>query len=188
MPNLPFPVTGYVYDIDGTTKLANATVTARNVTNGEWLPQTAQGTTASDGEYAIDLGNFKSGWSDDDKIQLYVYKGDNLVACYRWQIETGTEEKDQNLYAHTGRVSLSTCQLEGYIITNSSAGGLYVDLHDGDDEHVLRIEVAAGTTATWRSEKRRGVLFQNGICITGETESGGNLPTIHLIIDSYQGY
>lgn len=71
MPVTPFPVSGTVYDTDGTTALASVKVICRNVTNNE----TQNYTTNSSGQYLFDLGNFSSGYLVGDEISLFVSYG-----------------------------------------------------------------------------------------------------------------
>ncbi len=68
MPAGLYPISGILYNIDGTTAVASATVKIRN----ENINKTLTETTNSSGQYVFDCGNFKGGWTDGDKITLYV--------------------------------------------------------------------------------------------------------------------
>lgn len=67
--NLPYPVTGTVYESDGTTAVSSGvSVTARNETTNELISTT----TNSSGQYVLDYGNFSSGYLSSDTVTTYV--------------------------------------------------------------------------------------------------------------------
>lgn len=74
MPNPSFVVDGLVYDIDGTTLLSGALITAINITTSEELPTGATYTTAGDGAYILDLANLASGASTNDVVLIKATK------------------------------------------------------------------------------------------------------------------
>lgn len=67
----PYPIDGVVYESDGTTAVASALVSAMNVSNGEIVEATTNGS----GQYLIECANFPSGYSDGDVISLWVSSG-----------------------------------------------------------------------------------------------------------------
>jgi hypothetical protein len=73
MTATPYAISGHVYDTDGTTAIQGAVVSAKNVNNNEFLPNTAHDVTNSAGEYTIDCANFPSGYTDGDVIELHVF-------------------------------------------------------------------------------------------------------------------
>jgi len=69
----PYPISGIVYDVDGSTGLANAKVIIQNLRTLD----RASTTTASDGSYAFDLANeadFPNGYVDGDDLIFYAVK------------------------------------------------------------------------------------------------------------------
>jgi len=67
----PYPISGLVYDTDGTTLLQSVRVSLTNTTNTSSLDTT----TNSSGEYLFDLANLSNGYSNGDIISLYVSYG-----------------------------------------------------------------------------------------------------------------
>jgi len=97
MTTTPYPISGIVYDIDGSSVVSGATVTAYNETTGEELPTNAVATTNDSRAYVIDLANFPSGYSDGDVIVVKATKsGTDKIKEYRTVVDTsqGSEEKD----------------------------------------------------------------------------------------------
>lgn len=68
-PSLPYVIGIVVYDSSNVVS-AGETVTAYNETNGELI--TADNVTNASGQTIIDLGNFPSGYTDGDFIQIAV--------------------------------------------------------------------------------------------------------------------
>ena len=67
----PYPISGKIYDSDGTTLLANVKVICKNVTNNETQNQL----TNASGEFTFDANNFTSGYSVGDEISLFASYG-----------------------------------------------------------------------------------------------------------------
>ena len=94
MTTTPYPISGIVYDIDGSSVVEGATVTVYNETTGEELSESV--TTNSNGEYTVDLANFPSGYSDGDVIVVKATKsGTDKIKEYRTTVDTsqGSEGK-----------------------------------------------------------------------------------------------
>lgn len=68
MASFPYIVNGTLFDIDGSTTLANVKVTVRNERTNKTLSQN----TNSSGEYGFDLANLENGYSDGDVITLFT--------------------------------------------------------------------------------------------------------------------
>jgi len=97
-PNIPYPISGYVYDIDGSTAAEGAVVTALNGTTGEELATPYQSTTNASGEYSIDLANLTSGYSNGDKIVVKVtYSGTDKIKEYATTVVVATGYEEKNL-------------------------------------------------------------------------------------------
>lgn len=71
MPINNFPITGYVYAGDGSTKYPGVNVTLRNITKKSSETQT----TAADGSFAFDLANFVGGYANGDSLKLEAILG-----------------------------------------------------------------------------------------------------------------
>src|SRR3990167_8274712 len=98
MPVQPYLVDGIVYDIDGTTALAGATVVLFNETLGEEIKANSTATSASDGTYAVNAADVPSQtYSTGDTILVEARKG-YKIAQYRTTISgVGFENKDITL-------------------------------------------------------------------------------------------
>jgi len=66
---IPYVVSGTVYQSDGSTALASATVYLRNETSNEVISTT----TDSSGAYILDAANLTSGYLTGDVITVYVF-------------------------------------------------------------------------------------------------------------------
>jgi len=63
-----FLLYGILYDADGTTPVANATVKGRNESTGSKISITTDGS----GQYILDFGNITGGWNDGDTLTAYT--------------------------------------------------------------------------------------------------------------------
>uniref|UniRef100_A0A6H1ZRV1 Uncharacterized protein n=1 Tax=viral metagenome TaxID=1070528 RepID=A0A6H1ZRV1_9ZZZZ len=168
---VPYPISGYVYDIDGITVLANIKVTAINTTQGNRLPNTAIATTNSLGEFIIDLANLPTDYANNDKIHIVAYTIKKSLDS-RHTVDTVAGSYSHNMVLHWTTAHLADCYLVGIVVANSYTGGLYVDLYDrGQPEHrIIRIEVAAGETeSVFLGDS--GKFFTGGICKSLEDET-----------------
>ena len=66
-----FPVSGKVYQSDGSTEVSNVLVIFKNVTNNETQTQL----TDSNGEFIFDAANFTSGYKVGDEVSLFSSYG-----------------------------------------------------------------------------------------------------------------
>jgi len=64
--HLPYVIYGYLYDLNSAI-VANGIITAKNLSTGDIITST----TNSDGQFAIDCGNFQQGYEDGDTIKLF---------------------------------------------------------------------------------------------------------------------
>ena len=93
MPGL-YPISGILYDTDGTTALASATVKIRNENTNKTLTET----TNSSGQYVFDCGNLEGGWTEGDKITIYViYQNYDAAVTVTINLTTFPDGIEQNL-------------------------------------------------------------------------------------------
>lgn len=92
MPSGPYPVSGRVFESDGSTVLGGARVILTNSTNNE----TQAAVTNSSGEFVIDAANFTSGYLDGDQLSLYCAYGNAYDERYL-TIDTTIGFSSQNL-------------------------------------------------------------------------------------------
>lgn len=182
MTTTPYPISGKVYDIDGSTALSGVTVTMRNTTQEERLKPTAIITSNSSGEYVIDAANFPSGYEDGDILHIEYFIAGRFL-CTRHTIVVATGSLEQDAYLVSGNMEVGDCQWRGGIFTNSSAGGLYVDLYDKTDVRKIRIEVPAGSTVTPNFGTQGGITFSGGITPILESVDNGDITTVINQID-----
>ena len=95
----PYPVSGYIYESDGSTALENAVVTARNVRTGEFL--SLKSVSNSAGEYIIDLANFSSGYNNGDLVRIYAYEPSGYFYLGNTTINATTGLEERNLTSET---------------------------------------------------------------------------------------
>jgi hypothetical protein len=89
---VPFPISGKVYNTDGTTPLANVLVLCKNVTNNEDLSQLS----SASGDFIFEASNFTSGYSVGDEISLFASYG-NYYTEEVFIISGGSKEQDLTL-------------------------------------------------------------------------------------------
>lgn len=63
---IPFVVTGTVYASDGTTTVDNIGIKVTNLNSGESFTSN----TNNEGAYVIDLGNFATGWANNETVKI----------------------------------------------------------------------------------------------------------------------
>lgn len=97
MTGTPYPISGKIYDTDGSTALQGVLVGARNITANEYLPASAQAVTNSSGEYTIDLANLTSGATKGDVIEVLVFKPSGRYAIYETIVDTATGAETKNI-------------------------------------------------------------------------------------------
>lgn len=165
----PYPISGIVYDIDGTTALSGVIVKLRNITTGEWLPQSAWSTTNSLGEYSIDIANLTgSGYSNNDKLQVTAYTALKSMN-FRHTVDTVTGFLNQNMPLHHGGAIFSTAYLISAIAHNASATARTIQLFDRkNDTLILPIRVPANNTVPVYEGEVNGKYFEDGICVIYE--------------------
>lgn len=172
MPVNSYLINGTVYDLDGSTASDGAKVTIYNVTTKEKTSTT----TNSSGQFLLDLANLASGYTIGDKIVLTAQIGTGSATRslskrkttaaadnYEWSVGS--------IVLHEGMEQWGTCYIVQVAHTNSSAGGLYVDFYDRDnDVRIFRIEAAAGTTTNVLTQYP-GIKMDGGFIRVFESET-----------------
>lgn len=74
-PQIPYPITGLVYDVDGSTVIVSQEVEFYNLRNG----QKTTDLTDSNGRYIIDLANMDGIYQDGDEILIRASRCDGEV-------------------------------------------------------------------------------------------------------------
>jgi len=89
----PYPVSGKVYDIDGT---AEGGVTVR-LTNTR-TKETLTATTNTSGEYVLDLSNLESGWNNNDVVFLQAWEKSSPFKTASYTFEVSGDNYNKDLY------------------------------------------------------------------------------------------
>lgn len=179
MPVAPYPISGVVYDDNGTgsTNLVDgATVIVRNVTKNEFEAVA----TNSAGEFLVDLANFTTDYSNSDRIQITAFFGagsNEIVLDRRHTIDTAVGFYNAgNMILHplgdhffgnyTPTTYVSKKALLSYSIANRTASAVQVHLYDRlNDRLVMAIVVPATTTINSQIGSYIGKEFDGGICV-----------------------
>ncbi|MCK4349153.1 MAG: hypothetical protein KAW47_11115 [Thermoplasmatales archaeon] len=106
MTGTPFPISGTLKNLDGSTAVADAKVGIFNYTKGTYIHTT----TNLAGEYSLDLANLSGDtpYADDDVLYLYASIS-GKSATIRAVIASGDETWEQDIYLKEGdlKVDLS---------------------------------------------------------------------------------
>lgn len=179
MPFAPFPVDGTIKDRDGITVRAG-TVVVVNCTTGERI----SGTANASGQFILDLGNLTSGYTIGDHIHVTAFYGTGSgrrTLSKRFIITTGMSNYEcGSMVLHSGEEKFDTCHIFFASVTNSTAGGLYVDFYDRNDNFVFRIECLGGYYADY-AIGYVGVKMDNGFIRIWESETAGSLESLVVV-------
>jgi len=191
MPNTPFAIAGYVYDVDGSTVVEGAIVGAFNFTKGEWLDYSKKCTTNSSGEYTIDLANLTTQVANGDVIYVYVTYN-NKSANARAILTTANITAgswDLNLYLRWGNLKINeygakTIDVEGInsFVASGTAAKTISIVGVTNDNLLIPINVAQHGTTSARIGKpslyARGgywILYgAQGTFVTGQSTGTAN--------------
>ena len=180
MARTPYPITGIVTDVDGSTLMASATVRVIDVTLGENI----EVTTASDGSFSADLANLTSAYSDDDAIQVVVYDSDKVKSTdFRHTVDTGTGNYDVGtIYMHWTKPILGTSRLLALIASNKSDSAEYtIDLYDRTNDHkILTFDIDTNDPFS-PNLGFKGLDFPGGICVIRESDAA-NTVEIQMVV------
>lgn len=195
MVYVPYPLSGLVKDVDGSTVLENIIVTAYDFNTKEYISSV----TNSSGEYMLDLANLTSGYSNGDVIYLTAITNNTSnikkYEHYRTTVSTsnGLEEKNLTLRVGTdpvlppakrnfgGYVNL----LSGYI-SETAGTARYITLREAATD--LRIggiiNVAANGTTNWHHSKY-GLQYAGGIYVLDAGVGGQTTERVTVTLEIY---
>jgi len=126
-----YAIWGVLYDTDGTTAIANATVKIRNESTNNTLTET----TDANGGYVFNCGNFADGWTNGDLITIYaIYT--NYSASHTVTIDTTTYpgEIEQNLTL----TAITEAALR-YFTPQEFLDTFDLNSYDNDTEHGIKL-------------------------------------------------
>jgi len=153
--NTPCPVSGTLYDCDGSTAVASATVVVRNYTKGE--QETA--TTDVSGQFTIDLGGFTTQWAANDFVYITAYK-DHKHAVAVCKLATSQSSWEVDLFFMPGDMPLSTCVLKRAICTTNATARTFCFIER--DTNLMKLQVNVAASVTQPINLGKGVLFRGG--------------------------
>lgn len=174
----PYPLTGIVYDTDGTTALVNATVRLIFVkkNDGTLVNEYKEWVTASDGSFSCNLADsdFDTDYDTGSKVQLVVYTGNKSTERRHTVVAAGGHDFG-SMYAHYTKAILHDMKLMAGVIANTTAGGLRVDLYDRtNDDKIASMEILAGDSQPFNFSFL-GLYFAGGVCVIRESDASGSL-------------
>jgi len=176
----PFPIDGTVYDTDGSTVRPNAIVVILYTTTEERLSTT----TDDNGQFILDISNFTSGYSNNDKLQITATYGSESgirSISRRYTVNVGAGSYSiGNMILHEGEESLTTCSITFVSLTNSTSGGLYTDFYDRNDNLVFRMECGAGLSIAFPIGYL-GLKMDKGFIRVFESETSGSLKSMAVV-------
>lgn len=144
-PNSSYNISGTVYKINGSTLVSGVIITAYNATKQEWLLGGGQGTSASDGSFVINAGNFPTQWSNNDVIFL-ICKGTGEAADYRFLLDAGVGTTQQNARMKSYESLTEFNRMKGGWVANDQASADNCDFYDIKNDIPHRIKIGADAT------------------------------------------
>lgn len=200
MPTIynPYPISGTVFDTDGSTAVEGVQVQIINMTQGKTRLIT---TTDANGQYMLNLGNLSSGYANSDVLYLIAshsdtsedaaassYDGPNKCEYYRTTVNTTNGLEEKNLVLRIGSYIIGDCALVGGKISNNNASAQYVTLRELSTGRVKdKIYVGASTTTDWHVPNAHPSIFYRGGIIVLETATGGISGAAKLAVILYTG-
>ena len=174
-----YPITGIVYDTDGSTLMTSGNCKLFDVTTGESISTNI----ASDGSFSIDLANLTS-YSNEDKLQVVLYDSTKTKSTeFRHTVNTGLSGYDAgSLYMHWTVPILGDSTLMGLVISNKSDSAEYtVDFYDRKyDNKLLSCDVNVNSSFSptlWF----KGIYFEGGICVIRESDAA-NTVEVQMVV------
>jgi len=200
MPNIynPYPISGIVYDIDGSTAAVGAQVQVVDTTQGKTMLTTS---TDSNGAYMLDIGNLSSGYANGDNLYLIAswsdisedtsatsYDGPNKCEFYRTTVNTTTGLEEKNLVLRIGSYIRGDASITGGKISNNNATVQYVILRELATGRIKdRIYIPASSTYDWHVPNGCNTVTYRGGVIVLETATGGISGASKLAVILYTG-
>jgi hypothetical protein len=180
MARTPYPITGIVKDVDGSTTFYPGSVKVFDVTLGEIL----DGTVASDGSFSVDIANLTSAYSNGDALQVIVYNSALTKSTeFRHTVNTGLPGYDAGtLYMHWTKPFMGTATLMAGVFSNKNDSNEYtIDLYDrASDAKLLSADVLPNSPFSF-SLLFKGIPFDRGICIIRESDAA-NTVEVQLVV------
>jgi len=179
MPRTPYPITGTVKDVDGSTTFYPGSIKIYDVTLGESI----SGSIASDGSFSVDIANLTSSYSNGDALQVVIYNSRSTKSTeFRHIVNTGLPGYEAGtLYMHWTKPLLGTATVIGGVMSNKSTGALTVDFYDRKyDDKKLSCDVPATNTIPIPM-LFKGVEFEEGICIIRESDAANSVE-VQLVV------
>jgi hypothetical protein len=168
MVNSTFPVSGKLYNLNGTSVIAGTKVKVFNYTKGETY--TSPDPTNVAGEFAIDLANMPTQWESSDVLYLYA-KGAGKHAVARAIIGSGDNSWEQDIYMKVNELNIDdsdnscpqTYRISGINAFSGSAKN-FLFIEKSTDTQKWAINVGAnGTIPSYIGKP--GILMQDGFWI-----------------------
>lgn len=180
MPVSSYPITGVIYDVDGSTLMSSGTVRVIDVTLGE----SVEGNIESDGSFSVDIVNLTSDYSNNDKLQVVAYDTDKVKSTeLRHTVNTTLDGYDAGtLYMHWTKPILGTSKLFGLVISNKDDTNEYtVDFYDRtNDDKLLSCDVGVNSSFS-PNLSFKGIKFDGGICVIRESDAA-NIVEVTMVV------
>lgn len=180
MPVSPYPISGIVYDVDGSTLMTSGTVRVIDTTLDEYT----EGDISTDGSFSVDIQNLTTDYSNGDALQVVAYDSDGVKSTeFRHTVDTGLSGYDAgNIYLHWTVPVLGDSTLLALVLSNKNDSAEYtVDLYDRDNDHkLLSCDVGVNTTLS-PNLGFKGIKFDGGICVIRESDSA-NTVEVHMVV------
>jgi len=140
MTTTPFPISGKVYDVDGSSVVGNIKVVAYDYTKDK----SVETTTNSSGEYTLDLANIPGGYDLTDTIYLYAYTN-GKHGVVRAILSSSDTSWEQDIYLKEGELVLWDCKVISILASCGDAKS--VMLVEKETERIKGlVNVSAGGT------------------------------------------
>lgn len=174
MPRTPYPITGAVKDVDGTTTVTSGTVRVYDVTQAEYI----EGSVASDGSFSVDIAGMTAAYADGDKLQVVIFNSNKVKSTeFRHTVDTGEEGYDAGtIYLHWTKPILGTSRLLGLVLANKSDSAEYtIDLYDRNNDHkILSFDIGPNSSLS-PNLGFKGIDFPGGICVIRESDAANTV-------------
>lgn len=181
MPRTQYPISGVVYDTDGTTKMTSGIVVLINTTLDERISDES---IESDGSFSVDAANTTTEYSNGDKLQVLIYNSNNTKSTeFRHTLDTGeTGYNKGDVYMHWTQSVLRTARLKSLVVSNKHDSNEYtVDLYNREDDEVL-LTIDVGTNDTKSIFLGlEGLKFDGGICVIRQSDAA-NTVEVQMVV------
>jgi hypothetical protein len=179
MPVTPYPITGTVKDVDGSTAFYPGSIKIIDVTLG----QSVTGSMAPDGSFSVDVAGMPT-YTNGDALQIVIYNSAQTKSTeFRHTVNTGLPGYDAGtLYMHWTKPFLGTATLMAGIVSNKDDSAEYtIDLYDRkNDAKLLSMDVSPNNSIPF-SLLFKGIPFSEGICIIRESDAS-NKVEVQLVV------